>query len=162
MVLEGTGRFFDVVGIACSGNGRSCKDHTVCGVLLYEGCIVSIRKVEVTIFGKRPEDALAVHLCEDAVDTCRVGFLKKYLLRHSKFYDGKLARIVEIYDTDKTDTSSQKKKFSYRNVGCARAEIMKWTNDNDESPQKTNDDKQASLKRGYDEEDTKDSKKFKN
>ena len=113
------------------------------------------------IFGQRPENALAVHMCEDGSDTCRVGFLKKFLLRHSNFYDGKLARIVEIYDTDTKDSSSQKRKMSYRNLGCARAEIMEWKNDNDDAPPKTKDENETRPKSGDEEEYTKDSKKHK-
>ena len=34
--------------------------------------------------------------CTDGIDRCRVGFLRRHLLKHKKDYDGKLAQIVEL------------------------------------------------------------------
>ena len=154
MVFRGTGRFFEVVGINCSGNGRSCKDHSICGELLYDGALISIRSVSVRICNTT-EEALAVHLFEEGTETCRVGFLKNFLVKHKKFYDGKLARIVEIFDPDDS-TSSIKRKMSLKNVGCARAEIverMKHDNDDDD------DDGKKGIKRERTDNDDTETKK---
>ena len=156
MVFRGTGRFFEVVGISCSGNGRSCKDHRICGELLYDGALVSIRSVSVRICNTT-EEALAVHLFEEGRETCRVGFLKNFLVKHKKFYDGKLARIVEIFDPDES-TSSTKRKMSLKNVGCARAEIVERMKRDDEED---DDDSKKGNKRDMTENDGNESKKTK-
>ena len=99
MGLIRTGVLFEIVGTKYSNNGLSCCHHCACGALLYEDALVSIRKVEVEI-SKIPEPALAVYLVVDGRDTCRVGFLKKNLVKHSNLYVGKLARVNEIYSDE--------------------------------------------------------------
>ena len=130
MGLIRTGVLFEIVGTKYSNNGRSCRHHRACGALLYEDALVSIRKVEVEI-SKIPEPALAVYLVVDGRDTCRVGFLKKNLVKHSNLYVGKLAQVNEIYSDE--SASSIKKKINHQNGGCARAELLEWVDENDDS-----------------------------
>ena len=103
-------------------------------LLLYVDVVVSIREVEVHI-SKVHEPALVAHLVVDGRDTCRVGFLKKKIVKHALLYAGKLAHITQIYIDD--DESSVKK--NHRNGGCARAELLEWV-DLDELDNDNNDD----------------------
>ena len=96
MALRSTGICFEIVGTKYSNNGRSCSEHRACGALLHVDAVVSIRDVQIQI-SDVPELALAAHLVVDGQDTCRVGFLKKNLVKHAFLYSGKLARITEIY-----------------------------------------------------------------
>ena len=114
MALRSTGICFEIVGTKYSNNGRSCSEHRACGALLHVDAVVSIRDVQIQI-SDVPELALAAHLVVDGQDTCRVGFLKKNLVKHAFLYSGKLARITEIYSED--DANSVKKKFITRMEG---------------------------------------------
>ena len=142
MALRSTGICFEIVGTKYSNNGRSCSDHRACGALLHVDAVVSIRDVQIQI-SDVPELALAAHLVVDGQDTCRVGFLKKNLVKHAFLYSGKLARITEIYSED--DANSVKKKIYHKNGGCARAELLEWVDlgelhDNDNKDNDDDDD----------------------
>ena len=81
MALWSTGIWFEIVGTKYSNNVHLCSEHRACGALLYVDAVVSIREVEVQIL-KVPELALAAHLVVNGRDTCRVGFLKKNIVKH--------------------------------------------------------------------------------
>ena len=108
MALQSTGICFEIVGTKYSNNGRSCSEHRACGALLHVDAVVSIHEVKVHI-SKVSKPALAAHLVVDGGDTCRVGFLKKNLVKHAFLYSGKLARVTEIYSDD--NANSVKKKL---------------------------------------------------
>ena len=137
MALRSTGICFEIVGTKYSNNGRSCSDHRACGALLHVDAVVSIRDVQIQI-SDVPELALAAHLVVDGQDTCRVGFLKKNLVKHAFLYSGKLARINVIYCDN---SASSKKKINHKNGGCARAELLEWVDwDEVDNDKNDNDD----------------------
>ena len=47
-------------------------------------------KVQVTVDWSE-ETAIAAYVVLDGIDSCRVGFLKRHLVKHWKRYDGALA-----------------------------------------------------------------------
>ena len=115
-----SGEMTYILGIATNECGRSCIDHPIgCGHYIEVGDIVSCKCIELGC----PEDEgavellLEVHRVVDDKVTCRVGFLGKHLLHHSSKYDGKFARVLEIYSEN--DASAQKCKMHYKNKGCA-------------------------------------------
>ena len=111
----------EIVGLECANNGRSCPNHTVCGAILYESAMVRIRLVEVNI-GSNNEWALAVHFVEESEDGCRVGFLRKHLLKHSYLYNGAYARVEEIFSEH--DENTHKRRLYNQNYGLAIAKIV--------------------------------------
>ena len=44
--------------------------------------------------------AIAVYHVTGDVDTCRVGFLRRHLLKHSDEYDGQFAQVIEVFGDD--------------------------------------------------------------
>ena len=93
------GRTVEIFGIQSPQNGRSCKEHPICGRVLQEDSVVRFRKVQVLIEGKK-ESAIAAFWVSDGVDRCRVGYLPKYHVTHWKSLEGALAQITEIYTED--------------------------------------------------------------
>jgi hypothetical protein len=66
--------------------------------------------------------AISVVIVSDGVDSCRVGFLRRHLLKYKDEYDGRLAQITEIF-SDKSTSPSDRAKH-HRNMGCARAVLI--------------------------------------
>ena len=108
------GQTVEILGIISPRNGRSCKEHPICGRVLQEDSVVRFRKVQVLIDGKE-ESAIAAFWVSDAVDRCRVGYLPKYHVTHWKSLEGALAQITEIYTED--SESPTKRQKHYRNSG---------------------------------------------
>ena len=110
------GRTVEILGIISPRNGRSCKEHPICGRVLQEDLVVHFRKVQVLIDGKE-ESAIAAFWVSDGVDRCRVGYLPKYHVTHWKSLEGTLAQITEIY-TEDSESPTKRQKHN-RNSGCA-------------------------------------------
>ena len=106
--------------------GRSCNKHNICGSVLAEDVVVRFRKIQVIADGKE-ESAIAAFLVSDGIDRCRVGFLQRHLVKHSKQYDGVLAQITEVYSPDSA-TPTRRRKF-HHNKGCCIAAIISSLSD---------------------------------
>jgi len=120
-----------IVGTTASDRGRSCKEHDVCGAVLDFDTVVRIRKVQVLI-DEKEETALACYWVSEGIDRCRVGFLKRHLLKHWKRYDGKLAQVIELF---KDSESPTKKRENHRNHGVVEAVVIDSVR-HDEPPSK--------------------------
>ena len=128
MACHPSGVVVDVVGINASNNGRSCECHTVCGSQLKEDMVVRFKAVqletEAADGANAPAEtpAIAVYVVSGGIDGCRVGFLRRHLIKHKNEYDGRLAQITEIF-SDKSESPSDRAKH-HRNSGCASAVLI--------------------------------------
>jgi hypothetical protein len=122
MSFHPTGITVDIVGIESNTQGRSCEEHDICGKSsIAEDAVVRFRKVQIVVNGKE-ESAIAAYHVSDGIDRCRVGFLKRHLLKHWKRYDGVLAQVIEVYSKE-SDSPTKRKNF-YHNKGCCVAAII--------------------------------------
>ena len=113
----------DIVGITSGDRGRSCEEHEVCGSILELDMVVRIKREQVIVDG-REETALTVNWVSDGIDRCRVGFLRKALVKHHNRYNGRLAQITEIYTPD--DDSPSKRRLYHQSRGCAVGTIIDY------------------------------------
>ena len=67
------GQTVKIFGIESPTNGCCCEEHTVCGAVLTEDCVVRFWKVQV-IVNEKEESAIAVFWVSDGVDWCSVSF----------------------------------------------------------------------------------------
>jgi hypothetical protein len=95
MAFHPVGLVVDVVGTEANERGRSCDVHDCCGSVLVLDAEVRFRCIQITYNGQE-QTALAVYWVTDGDDRCRVGFLRRHLVKHQADYDGKLAQVVEI------------------------------------------------------------------
>ena len=83
-----TGIVVDIVRTEETSQGRTCDDgKTACGSLLVTDSLVQFCQVQVLIDGVE-ETALAVYLVSEGIDRYWVGFLRRFLVKHKKKYDG--------------------------------------------------------------------------
>ena len=127
MACHPSGVTVDIVGINASDHGRSCESHSICESVVQEDVVVRIRAVQLSrnVDEANPEPevtALAVYHVTGGVDGCRVGFLRRHLLKYKDEYDGRLAQVVEIFG-DKSESPSDRAKH-HRNHGCCRAALI--------------------------------------
>ena len=85
-----------------SDRGRSSEERACCGDVLKPDLLVRIRAVQIVVSGKE-ETALMVYLVTDSKDHCYVGFLRWYMVKYMKKYNGRIAQIVEIF-SDKSES----------------------------------------------------------
>lgn len=111
----------DIVGTAASDRGRSCTNHECCGDVLKEDVVVRIRAVQIEVDGEE-ETAMSVVHVTGGVDSCRVGFLRRFMVKHKDEYDGLLCQITEILG-EKSESPSDRAK-AHRNKGCCRAVLI--------------------------------------
>ena len=83
-----TGIVVDIVGTEETSQGRTCDDgKTACGSLLVTDSLVQFCQVQVLVDDVE-ETALAVYLVSEGIDRYRVGFLRRFLVKHKKKYNG--------------------------------------------------------------------------
>ena len=68
------GQTVEIFGIESPTNGRCCEEHTSCGAVLTDDCVVRFRKTQV-IVNEKEESAIVAFWVSDGVDRCRIGFL---------------------------------------------------------------------------------------
>ena len=61
-------------GIESPTNGHCCEEHTICGAVVTEDCVVRFRKVKV-IVNEEEESAIVVFRVSDRVNWCCISFL---------------------------------------------------------------------------------------
>ena len=126
MACHPSGVTVDVVGINASDDGRSCEKHAACGSVLAPDVVVRIRSVQVEREGDpegaKEATALAVYHVSGGIDCCRVGFLRRHLLKYKDEYNARLAQVTEVFGED-TESPSDRQKH-YRNKGCCRAVLI--------------------------------------
>jgi hypothetical protein len=128
MACHPSGVCVDIVGLEASDNGRSCDRHEVCGSVVAPDVVVRFRTVQLqreVVNKANPEmeaQALAVYHVSGGIDCCRVGFLRRHLLKYEDEYDGRLAQVTEVFN-DKSESPSDCAKY-HRNKGCARCVLI--------------------------------------
>jgi hypothetical protein len=115
-----SGILVDAVGIESPDRGRSCEEHTCCGSVLELDTVVRFRAVQIDVDGEE-QTALAVYWVTDGIDRCRVGYLRRHLLKHKKDYDGQLGQIVEMLGMSESPGDRQK---HHRNRGACVAVLL--------------------------------------
>ena len=117
----------DAVGIDTSTGGSSCEKHQVCGSVLELDSVVHFKVVELE---HKPDEAnpeleataIAVHHVSGGINCCRVGFLRRHLLKYKEVYDARLAQIIDIY-SDESESPSDWAKH-HRNKVCSEAVLI--------------------------------------
>ena len=102
-------------------NGCCCEEHTICGTVLTDDCVVRFRKVQV-IVNEKEESAIAVLWVSDGVDWCHISFIPWHHVKHWKKLKGVLAQIAEVYTGD-SDSPTKHQKH-YRSSGVAIGAII--------------------------------------
>ena len=115
------GQTVEIFGIESPTNGCCCEEHTICGAVLTDDCVVRFRTVQV-IVNEKEESAIAAFWVSDRVDQCHISFLPQHHVKHWKKLEGVLAQITEVYTGD-SDTPTKHQKH-YRNSGVAIAAII--------------------------------------
>lgn len=127
MACHPSGVTVDIVGLEASNNGRSCENHDVCGSLVVPDVVVRIREVQLALEPDeanpdKETNALAVYHVTGGIDGCRVGFLRRHLLKYADEYDGRLAQVIEVFN-DSSESPTDRAKY-HRNKGCCRAVLI--------------------------------------
>ena len=133
MACHPSGVLVEIVGIAASNQGRNCEDHKCCGSLLETDVVVRFRTTQVVVNGKE-EQAIAAYHVTGGIDRCRVGFLRKNLLRFKDQYDGGLAQVTEIFDDMSPSPGDREKVHRFR--GYCRAVLIDAEYRNSPPPKK--------------------------
>ncbi len=121
MVYHPPGIVVEIVGTGAGDRGRTCEEHPVnYGVMLQEDVVVRLRKVQVVIDG-REEMAIAAVWLTDGIDRCRVGFLKRHMVRHAVRYNGALAQVTRVLSGS---CDSAEHCMDHHNRGCCLATII--------------------------------------
>ena len=141
MACHPSGIVVDVVGILASNNGRSCEEHDCCGKeIIAKDVVVRFRVVQLereVVNEANPEPeatAIAVYHVTDGIDGCRVGFLRRHLLKYKDEYDGRLAHVTEVFNEESESPSDRAKH--HRNMGCASAVLIEAEYRDFDSPEK--------------------------
>ena len=140
MACHPSGIIVDIVGINASDHGRSCETHQCCGrEIIAKDVVVRIRAVQLEREPNEanPEEeatALAVVHVTEGIDGCRVGYLRRHLLKYKDEYDGRLAQVTEVFG-EKSESPSDRAKH-FRNHGCAMAVLIEAEYREFDSPEK--------------------------
>ncbi len=121
MVYQPPGIVVEIVGSDAGDQGCRCEEHPVnCGFVFEEDVVVRLRKVQVVIDG-REEMAIAAVWVTDGIDRCRVGFLKRHIVRHAVRYNGRLVQVTRVLSGS---CDSAESCMDHHNRGCCLATII--------------------------------------
>ena len=109
-----------VVGIKMVDSGHSCKEHSVCGEVVEEDTLLHLRRVQIEVDGHK-ETTIACIWVTDGIDHCRIGFLKRHMLKHAWRFAGALAQVMKVFSADPRHCDSAERRMHYHNHGCAFA-----------------------------------------
>jgi len=72
----------EIVGIEKGDRGRSCEEHDVCVEVVEEDTLLCLRREQILVDGKE-ETSIACYWVTNGIDCCRVGFLKRHMVKHA-------------------------------------------------------------------------------
>jgi hypothetical protein len=110
---------FEIVGLHHNSNGRSCCQHTTCGMSVVVGDVLRLVHVVLQIReGSPPEDAIKMIKIMDGVEGCCVGFVPRPYAKLQRIRDkiGTFCIVTELYDNS---INIFKRRMSHRNYGVA-------------------------------------------
>jgi hypothetical protein len=105
-----SGVVVEIVGLERGDRGRSCEEHDVCGSVVEEDTLLRLRKEQIMVDGVE-ETAISCYWVTDGIDRCRVGFLKRHMVKHARRFDGALVQVTRVLSDDPRacDTAERKK-----------------------------------------------------
>ena len=103
--------------------GRSCEEHDVCGTVVEEDTLLRLRKEQILVNGQE-ETAISCYWVTDGIDRCRVGFLKRHMVKHAGRFNGALVQVMKVLSADPRVSDSVERKLHHQNMGCALGTIV--------------------------------------
>jgi hypothetical protein len=110
---------FEIVGLHHNSNGRSCCQHTTCGMHVKVGDVLRLVHVVLQLrAGGEPEDAIKLVKLMDGMEGCCVAYIPRSFAGIQRIRDkiGSCAMVLETYDDS---TNVYKRRLSKRNYGVA-------------------------------------------
>jgi hypothetical protein len=53
----------------------------------------------------------------DGIDRCRVGFLKRHMVKHAGQFDGALVQVMKVFSADPRVSDTAERKMHHQNHG---------------------------------------------
>ena len=126
-----TGVVVEIVGIDRGDRGRSCEEHDVCGSVVEEDTLLRLRKEQIMVDGVE-ETAITCYWVTDGIDRCRVGFLKRHMIKHAGRFDGALVQVTRVLSDDPCICDTEEREKKYGNHGCALTAVVSCLSEEDE------------------------------
>jgi hypothetical protein len=123
MAHHPSGITFEIVGIERGDRGCSCEEHDVCGTVVEEDTLLRLRKEQILVDGQE-ETAISCYWVTDGIDRCRVGFLKRHMVKHVRRFDGALVQVTKVLSADPRVSDTAERKMHHQNHGCALGAIV--------------------------------------
>jgi hypothetical protein len=118
-----SGIIVKIVGIAKGDHGRSCEEHDVCGTVVKEDTLLGLRKEQILVDGQE-ETAIACYWVTDGIDRCRVGFLKRHMVKRALRFNGALVQVSKVFSADPHVSDTAEREMHHQNHGCALGTVV--------------------------------------
>ena len=105
-----------------SCQGRLCDEHDICGEVLKEN-VVHLRKIQLMVEGKE-ETAIAAIWVTDGINCCRIGFVHCHMVKHAAKYNGALAQVTPVFNSNPETCNSTERGLFFNNKGYCHALII--------------------------------------
>ena len=113
----------EIVGIEKGDRGRLCEEHDVCGEVVEEDTLLHLRREQILV-DEKEETVIACYWVTNGVDCCRVGFLKRHMVKHAWCFDGALVQVTKVLSADSHRCDSAERKMFHHYHGCAFGTIV--------------------------------------
>ena len=113
----------EVVGIERGDRGHSCEEHDVCGMVVTEDTLLHLRKEQILVEGQE-ETAIACYWVTNGIDCCRVGFLKRHMVKHARRFNGAFVQVTKVFSMDPCVSDTAKRKMHHQIHGCTLGTVV--------------------------------------
>jgi hypothetical protein len=121
MVFHPPGIVVETVGTEAGDQGCSCKEHIInCGKVMEPDVVVRLWKVQILVEG-REETAIAAIWVTDGIICCCVGFLPCHMVKHAPPYNGALAQVTRVFNSDPGSCDLAEHQMYHHNRGYCLA-----------------------------------------
>ncbi len=91
-----------------------------------EDTLLRLRKEQILVDDgqEQEETAIACYWVTNGIDHCRVGFLKRHMVKHAGRFDGALVQVMKVFSVVPRVSDTAERKMHHKNHGCALGTIV--------------------------------------
>ena len=111
----------ELVGLEESNRGCQCANHNICKNIITPGMLLRLQSIVINNDNGEDEDTIDIYAFYEGIQTCLVGFLRRFATKKKDFYDGK---VVKVKTMNSLSSNKKVRERSHAMRGSAVAFVI--------------------------------------